>query len=309
MSKEILIIGGTRFFGIHLVNRLVDAGHRVTVATRGQASDPFEDKVGRIRVDRRDRAAMQAAFADKSFDLVYDQMCYSPHDAAISLEVFGGRAGHYVMSSTIEVYDRFLGTTRHPLREADLDLASEIIDETYPWQLQELSELRYGAGKRQAEALLYRDGRLPVTSVRIGHVLAGPEDFTGRLKHYVVRAKKGLPLAHSKDAGSSSFIDVKGIVDLLFWVAQAASPLGPINAASDGPLTAVDIHRRVCEQLDLRCVLAPVAEKAAASFLSPFDYPGSHRMDTQKARDLGHAFRHTDEWLDALIRQHAAALV
>lgn len=308
MSKKILIIGGTRFFGIHLVNRLVEAGHRVTVATRGQAPDPFEDKVGRIRVDRRDRAAMQAAFTDKSFDLVYDQMCYSPHDAAISLEVFDGRAGHYVMSSTIEVYDRFLGNAQHPLHESDLDLAGEAIDETYPWQIQELSELRYGAGKRQAEALFYRDGRLPVTSVRIGHVLAGPEDFTGRLKHYVARAKKGLPLAHSADAGCSSFIDLKGIVDLLSWVAQASSPLGPINAASDGSLTAMDIYRRVCEQLDVRCVLAPVAEKTAASFLSPFDYPGSHRMDTQKARDLGHAFCHTGEWLDGLIRQHAAAL-
>lgn len=33
---NILVIGGTRFFGIHMVNELLTAGHDVTIATRGK---------------------------------------------------------------------------------------------------------------------------------------------------------------------------------------------------------------------------------------------------------------------------------
>ena len=42
---NILVIGGTRFFSIHMVNELLTAGHDVTIATRGKASDSFGDKV------------------------------------------------------------------------------------------------------------------------------------------------------------------------------------------------------------------------------------------------------------------------
>ena len=35
MHKNTLVIGGTRYFGKLLVQRLVRAGHRVTIAPRG----------------------------------------------------------------------------------------------------------------------------------------------------------------------------------------------------------------------------------------------------------------------------------
>ena len=34
---KILVIGGTRYFGIHMVNKLLEQGHEVTIATRGKA--------------------------------------------------------------------------------------------------------------------------------------------------------------------------------------------------------------------------------------------------------------------------------
>ena len=45
MSKRILVIGGTRFFGLRLVEGLLEAGHAVTLATRGRAADPFGGRV------------------------------------------------------------------------------------------------------------------------------------------------------------------------------------------------------------------------------------------------------------------------
>ena len=51
---NILVLGGTRYFGIHLVNDLLAMGHNVTIATRGQTPDTFGDQVTRIHVDRND---------------------------------------------------------------------------------------------------------------------------------------------------------------------------------------------------------------------------------------------------------------
>lgn len=36
---KILVIGGTRYFGIHMLNELLSAGHDVTIGTRGIALD------------------------------------------------------------------------------------------------------------------------------------------------------------------------------------------------------------------------------------------------------------------------------
>lgn len=36
---KILVIGGTRYFGIHMVNKLLEQGHAVTIATRGKTPE------------------------------------------------------------------------------------------------------------------------------------------------------------------------------------------------------------------------------------------------------------------------------
>lgn len=45
---KILVLGGTRFFGIHMVNELLSKGHDITIATRGKVSDGYGSKVKRV---------------------------------------------------------------------------------------------------------------------------------------------------------------------------------------------------------------------------------------------------------------------
>ncbi len=45
---KILVLGGTRFFGIHMVKDLISKGHDVTIATRGKTKDEFGDAVSRL---------------------------------------------------------------------------------------------------------------------------------------------------------------------------------------------------------------------------------------------------------------------
>lgn len=308
MEKKILVIGGTRFFGRNLVETLLGAGHRVTIATRGRTRDDFGQRVERIRVDRRSRQAMADAFrAVDGFDIVYDQMCYSPLDAQIAAEVFAGRVDRYVMSSTIEVYSLLRGRLDHPFREDDIDLSRENIDLSFPWHAPELAEASYAIGKRQAEAFFHQDGSLPVVPVRIAHVLAGPEDFTGRLAAYVRQAAEAAPFRHSAYVGPTSFLAPQAIGDFLAWVGQQDFT-GPVNAACEGMLTALEIHKRTCELLGMPTAAVPMHASAGPCEYSPFDFPFPYAMDTSRAASLGYRFGHIGNWLDDAIRAHAAAL-
>lgn len=55
---KILVIGGTRYFGIHMVNKLLEQGHEVTIATRGKTPDSYGDKVERITIQRTNEESM-----------------------------------------------------------------------------------------------------------------------------------------------------------------------------------------------------------------------------------------------------------
>ncbi len=309
MRKNILVIGGTRYFGKLLVQRLLQAGHRVTIATRGLAPDPFGARIERIRVDRRNESAMRAAFATISgYDIVYDQMCYSPLDAAISARVFAGKVKRYIMASAIDVYRPLLGSQDAPFAESAINVLAQPIDTQYPWHDPKLACASYVAGKLQAEAYFYRDGSLPVVSVRIGHVLAGAEDFTGRLAHYVDLVRLGAPLRYSSAAAATSFMSAQAISDFLVWTG-AQDFKGPVNAACEGALSAFDIFQRVGMALDEPVRTLPASKTAKPGELSPFDFPSQLMADTSRAAKLGYRFGHSDEWLDTLIRQHDLAFV
>lgn len=305
MHKNILVIGGTRYFGKMLVQKLLAAGHRVTLATRGLTADSFGNRVQRIRVDRRDHAAMRAAFGgSQGYDIVYDQTCYTPLDAAIASEVFAGKAARYVMASTIEVYRKLLGRQEEAFEEADLDLRAQRIDMDYAWNDPLMADENYAEGKRQAEALLYREGKLPAVTVRFGHVLGG-DDFTGRLAYYVALAQSGQALLYTSAKASSSFISADQASDFLLWTGMQDF-VGPVNAADGGALSALDLHRRVGSVLGEKVRALPLTTQAG---LSPFDYPFPYLMNTSRAACLGYRFGDTAYWLDLAIHQLQPELV
>jgi nucleoside-diphosphate-sugar epimerase len=305
MHKNILVMGGTRYIGKLLVEKLLAAGHSVTLATRGRTSDGFGQRVRRIAVDRHDAAAMRAAFArEPGYDIVYDQLCYNPLDAHIALNVFAGKVQRYVLASTIEVYRHLMGRQAKPFEELDLELAKQPVDTAYPWRDPLLAEQCYAMGKRQAEALLYRDGRLPLVTVRLGHVLGG-DDFTGRLGYYVALVQTGSALLYTNAQAATSFISVDAASTFLLW-SGLQDFLGPVNAANGGALSALELHRRVGAVLGERVRALPLSTQAG---LSPFDYPLPFVMDTRRAAGLGYRFDDSGAWVDLAIRQHRPALV
>ena len=100
---NILVIGGTRFFGIHMVNALLEQGHDITIATRGKASDDYGDKVKRITIERTNEESMKNALSGKHYDVVIDKIAYCSNDIKYVMESVD--CDQYIYMSSTSVYD------------------------------------------------------------------------------------------------------------------------------------------------------------------------------------------------------------
>ena len=288
---DVLIIGGNRYFGKRLITRLLDAGHRVTVLNRG--SSPAPEGALALRADRNDEAALEKALAGRNFDVVVDQVCYTPRQADIALRVFAGRTRRYVMTSTVEVYE--YEDSAAPVAEDALDLAAVPVDLGLPWEDPAFLEEHYGEGKRQAEAVFAAAGAgFPWASVRVAHVLGGADDFTGRIAHYAHRIRAGEPVAVPVVNRPATYVYVEEIAAFLMWAAVEAEFTGPVNAHSHGPLTTADI----CGEIE-RLVGGgrTVYREVEVGEVSPFSFARSYAMDNSRAEGLGFRFSHSSEWL------------
>ncbi|MEV0411513.1 NAD-dependent epimerase/dehydratase family protein [Streptomyces sp. NPDC050448] len=294
--QKILVIGGSRYFGKHLVTLLRDAGDEVTVLNRGSAAPP--PGVGRLVADRDDEGQLLAALGARTFDTVIDQVCYTPRQAAVARRVFAGRTARYVMTSTMEVYD-----PAPPTPEARA----------------------YAEGKRQAEAVFLgepeggggprggggpgsgpRDGGADpfgFAAVRTAHVLGGGrEEFTGRLAHYVGRISAGTPVDVHAAPYATSFIHHREIARFLQWAA-GQSFTGAVDAASHGALDVLGLCERVAERVGRPARYRVVDQGAPAS---PFSFDRDYALDNSRAAALGFGFGRVADWLPEAIGEAVA---
>lgn len=307
--KHVGVIGGSRYFGRHVVLRLRDAGARVTVVNRGSSAPP--PGVDHVIADRDDERALGAALGNRTFDAVIDQVCNTPRQAAAARRVFDDRTPRYVMTSTIEVYDPASSDAIHPTPPGG-GVPEDAIDTTHwpvrpdlPWHEGEFRNRHYAEGKRQAEAEFARDPAFPFVAVRSGHVLGGGDaDFTGRLRHYVERVRTGRPVDIHRVNHPSSFIGEHEIADFLIWAA-GADFLGPVNARSHGELDVTDLCARIAEHGSRPPVYRTVEPGAEAS---PFAFDRYYGMDNSRAERLGFRFSDTADWLSRAVSEQITAL-
>ena len=202
---NVLVIGGTRFLGPHVVREALAHGHTVTAFNRGSRALEAMPGLTQTRGDRRgDYTALGAA----SFDAVIDTCAYHPDDVSASATALATRCSRYCLISTVSVYADASGALdeRAPLAAAPVPLPASMTLEHYG-ALKALSERR---------ALETFGDRLLV--VRPG-LIAGPGDKTHRFGYWVRRiARGGDVLAPLPADAPVEFIDVR---DLAAWIVLA----------------------------------------------------------------------------------------
>jgi len=115
---KVLVMGGTQFNGLALVQELARAGHDVTVLNRGRTEAALPSGVRRLVADRTEPDALRSTLGGRDWDAVYDISAYRPEDVGLMAEILDGRTGHYVFASSTVIYaatDRLPITEGHPV--------------------------------------------------------------------------------------------------------------------------------------------------------------------------------------------------
>ncbi|MGG1661512.1 NAD-dependent epimerase/dehydratase family protein [Brevibacillus sp. NRS-1366] len=288
--KKVLVIGGTRFFGKRLVQLLAQSEAEVTVATRGLADADLPPQVKRVTVDREDPRSL-AVVGGTDWDVIYDNICYSSQNALDACQVFQGKVGKYVLTSTLSVYDF-----------ATESLKEEAFD-PYSYQIHRTTrdEVTYQEGKRQAEAVFFQQQAFPVIAPRFPIVLA-EDDYTRRLHFHVEHVQEERPIGMVNPEAIMCFIHAQEAAEFLQW-AGLTSQAGPVNACSHGTIQLRALMEEIASAVGKP---AQIQEETSSDDRSPFAFPESFYMDNSKATQAGFSFRTLQSWLPELIRTIAA---
>lgn len=288
--KRVLVLGGTRFFGKKLVERLIREGDDVTIVTRGNTADPFSGAVTRLQADRTDAAALAKALGPRSFDVVYDNICYTPQEAEEALTLLEGRTGKYIVTSSLSVYP--FGEER--LAESDFDPYRYPLPQPFP------PKGDYAEGKRLVEAVVFQRAPFPAAAVRLPIVL-GHDDYTRRLHFHVEHVRDGQPIGIPNPGARMSFIRSDEAAAFLAWLGRSRLA-GPVNACSAGEISPGEIVSLVSEAVGKP---ADIVSETDQAHMSPFGIPEPWFMDTAKAEAAGFSFEPLSGWLPDLIREIA----
>jgi 2'-hydroxyisoflavone reductase len=229
---KILLIGGTRFLGRHIVESARSRGHTVTLFHRGQTNPALFPDVERITGDRRhDLQRLQGA----AWDAVVDTCGYFPDDVRHATELLRATVPLYAFISTISVYASFAEPTideSAPLAGLPAEPATEITAATYgPLKVlcEQAVQENYGE-----QSLIIRPG-----------LIVGPHDPTDRFTYWPVRmARGGDVLAPDNPDLPVQFIDGR---DLAEWIIRMleASQSGIYNAT--GPNSPISMGEFLVE--------------------------------------------------------------
>ncbi|NGQ95382.1 NAD-dependent epimerase/dehydratase family protein [Brevibacillus sp. SYP-B805] len=295
--KKVLVMGGTMFFGKRLVEKLLQQGMEVTIATRGRTADPFADRVERLVIDRENRETLEAAFRGRSWDVVYDQTCYSPQEALDTKEILDGRIGRYIFTSTMAVYDHGSGK-----REEDFDPRAYAVGKLGDRRAY-IGVAGYQEAKRASEAVLLTNPAFPVVAIRFPLVI-GPDDFTNRLRFHVEHIAREIPMGISNPDNYVDFISSEDAARTLAWLGES-DVVGPFNASSHGEMRLRELVGMIEELVGKKAILVP---EAGPGHDSPYAMPGSWSLCIDKIKQAGFAPSHVRDWLPSLLAGYLSQL-
>ncbi|MEI4768711.1 NAD-dependent epimerase/dehydratase family protein [Psychrobacillus sp. FJAT-51614] len=286
--KKALVLGGTRFFGVHLVEALLEKGFEVTIATRGKTEDPFSTRVNRIVVDRLNLLENKQLLDNVTWDIVFDQICYSSQEALAAIEVFKDNTKKYVFTSSKSVYDEGNAETGY--------VEEDFIPIEHPIVIGPKEDFTYNEGKRQAEAVFFQKAPFPVVAVRFPIVI-GLNDYTERLKFYVERIVNQEEINLVNLDAAIDFISEEEAGQFLAWIGLSEFT-GPINATSNGSVILQDMINIIEEKAKTS---AKIISTKIESSVSPFNISETWLIRNEQAKELGFEFRELKEYLPELV--------
>ena len=279
---KILVLGGTRFFGIPMVEELIQQGHEVTIATRQTTKDNLGNAVQRIQIERTDPIQMEQAFKGKHFDVVYDKIAYCSNDIKNIMDVID--CDKYIYMSSTAVYE----PKKMDTKEENFDaMGKELI-----WCNR--ADFPYDEIKRQAECALWQkyDDRNWI-AVRYPFVI-GKDDYTKRMLFYVEHTMKSIPMKVDNLDVQMGYIRSDEAGKFMAFLADK-NVQGAINGSSKGTISLREIIDYVERKTGSKAVFLDTGDEA------PYNGEPEYSINTDKAETLGFQFTNLKDWIYDLI--------
>lgn len=277
-----LVIGGTGFIGRHVVRRLAEDGHEVTVLHRGRTGAPLPSGVREVHADRNALAERREPLRALRPDVVVDTVLSSGRQARQMMETFQGAAGRVVALSSQDVYRAcgvLHGLEPGPLEPVPLteDSALRARLHAYPPPVvatlkQVFAWLDDEYDKIPVEQAVMGDPALPGTVLRLPMVY-GPGDPLHRLFPIVKRIDDGRP-AILLDERMARWRGTRGYVEDV----AAAVALAAVREAGAGRVynvgeavsrSELEWTRAVCSVAGYRGEVLSVPDALAPGHLRP----------------------------------------
>ena len=282
---NILILGGTRLFGKVLVRNLIERGHNVTIATRGLTQDSYGDLVTRIIIDRENKKSIEKALEGKYFDIIYDNLCYSPNSARDLCDVIEDKTDRYIIISSSAVY-KFNKNIKE----------EEFNPYIYKVFYGDRNDFSYAEGKRLSEAVVFQNYNIKTVAVRFPVVLS-KDDYTKRLYSYVENNILNKSTNINNIDSNLSFISDKEAGDFLAWLSNV-DYVGPINAASYGSITIKEIIEYIEKSTGKKMIIS--SDGINGKYNGIFD----SNLDISRVESLGFKFNNIKEYIFNLLEYY-----
>jgi len=174
---KILVLGGTRFIGLHMTALALQRGHTLTFFNRGKTKADRYPEVERIKGDRDNQVD---GLKDREWDVVIDNSGYVPRHVRLTAELLAPKVRQYVFTSSISVYPDF------SVPRDEKSPVGKLADET----IEKVDGETYGPLKALCEQAAEKALPGRTTIIRPG-LIVGPDDNTDRFTWWPARAARG----------------------------------------------------------------------------------------------------------------------
>ena len=217
---KLLILGGTRFAGRHIVESALKRGHTVTLFNRGRENLDLFPGVEKLIGDRYSDLDL---LRGREWDAVIDTCGYEPKAVRLSAELLKDSVEQCIYISSGSVYEDW---EKGKLDEASQvkvlsDEATTEVDQLVAKGSPDARALGKYYGELKAACEMEIDAILPGRALHVrSGVMVGPYDYTGRFTYWIDRiARGGRVVCPDCPETPLRFIDARDLAD---WIIQSA---------------------------------------------------------------------------------------
>jgi len=203
---KVLFVGGTGVISSACSRLAIKRGMELYLLNRGQTERPIPEGARALKGDARDRASVERALGEMTFDAVVDWIVFTPEQLEADMALFRGRTGQYVFISSASAYQK-------PISYLPITESTPLHNPFWAY-----SRAKMACEERLVQA--YREEGFPITIVRPSHTYDRTK--VPLMGHYtdIDRMRKGKKVVVHGDGTSLWVLThhedfAKGLVGLL----------------------------------------------------------------------------------------------